>query len=75
MSNIGREIYIPYDCNSDIPRSSYRVEAEGYDWAVLRSDTVGLALATFKNAKEKESKLNEWERNISDDSEDEDNNN
>lgn len=61
MSNVGRMLY-GY-CNGEFGRDSYherRIEAEGYDWVVARDDDGDPAMATFKNAAQKEIMLDKW---------------
>ncbi len=65
-SNIGR-IITDFYCNGFFGReydnNGARVEAEGYDWVVIRKSNNQVELGTFKDETQKESYLNNWTQN------------
>lgn len=61
MSNIGRLLY-GY-CEGYFGRESYqdkRIEAEGYDWIVVRDDLGRVDFAWFDDGEEKITSINKW---------------
>jgi hypothetical protein len=61
MSNVGRVLH-GY-CNGYFGRDSYddkRIEAEGYDWLVVRDSAGRPDFADFKDSTDKQAHIEEW---------------
>jgi len=61
MSNIGRMIY--GFCSGYFDGDSYgnkRIEAEGYDWIVVRNEHGNPEFASFDNNEDKQHLIDKW---------------
>lgn len=61
MSNVGRMIY--GFCNGAFGRDSYdnkRIEAEGWDWIVVRSDDATPDFTAFIDNDDKQRSVDQW---------------